>query len=602
MAQQRGQKARLIALSAEKSNSTSNYPRKRWLALAFLFLVQIFLLFRWSKISATLALVDHQPASYDPKYGRLITVDNSFTGLVRQAVQFMVGNLLLPSRKLLLVEWSKFVHFSTACHNASTFPSSARENCGNISNISEVPYKSQQVGSNARDGQESTEISMGWENKLLEREKKLESLHAALMAQISSLRDTMQDVTSSDRKANLQYNPGQVVNVPKADSQGNGKLLAKCRRQKDVGRKGKVRWRPEAGKYLLVMCSGGQLSNRISCIRQHMLDAALLNRTLVLPSRGIDYNYENLLDLKAPSTCFGNNTFLTLDEFLHGQESKALEVDVMICHIHKHHTKRVCDYIAQRYGEVNIKFKRTIIADLRTQGPWHKYKSKDFIAKFTFSDKIVAFGNMFGVGGADFRFRGSAPLVVSAECKYYLAPSPHILKMAAGFVNSFLGNNFMALHLRRGDFYQHCSRPGAKGKRPCFHPLQQIASCLARRLDENPTVKMVYLSTNADELEIETLRAMLVLLRKNVLLVRMPELRNQPWAEPVLKLDLQNDTDVISFTEKAICVLSKVFYGTYGSTFTGDILRLRDWLMTNSCSDAMICPEDEAADLVPYPM
>ena len=48
-------------------------------------------------------------------------------------------------------------------------------------------------------------------------------------------------------------------------------------------------------RYLLAMCSGGQLSNRLACIRQNMLDAAIMNRTLILPTTGIDYNYHNLL-------------------------------------------------------------------------------------------------------------------------------------------------------------------------------------------------------------------------------------------------------------------------------------------------------------------
>ena len=43
------------------------------------------------------------------------------------------------------------------------------------------------------------------------------------------------------------------------------------------------------------MCSGGQLSNRLACIRQNRLDAAIMNRTLILPTTGIDYNYHNLL-------------------------------------------------------------------------------------------------------------------------------------------------------------------------------------------------------------------------------------------------------------------------------------------------------------------
>ncbi|CAI7814631.1 unnamed protein product [Closterium sp. NIES-53] len=116
-----------------------------------------------------------------------------------------------------------------------------------------------------------------------------------------------------------------------------------CKRQKDLGRSGgKVVWRVDGGeaegeerprKYLLAMCSGGQLSNRISCLRQHFLDAALLNRTLVFPSHGpgVDYDYERLLDMEAPRRCFGNQTFLTLDEYAAIQEAKVGSYDGGVC-------------------------------------------------------------------------------------------------------------------------------------------------------------------------------------------------------------------------------------------------------------------------------
>ena len=48
-------------------------------------------------------------------------------------------------------------------------------------------------------------------------------------------------------------------------------------------------------RFLLAMCSGGQLSNRLACFRQNLLDATLLNRTLVIPMEHIDYNYNELL-------------------------------------------------------------------------------------------------------------------------------------------------------------------------------------------------------------------------------------------------------------------------------------------------------------------
>ena len=48
-------------------------------------------------------------------------------------------------------------------------------------------------------------------------------------------------------------------------------------------------------RYLVAMCSGGQLSNRLICLRRTFMDGALLGRKVILPSTGIDYNYDQLL-------------------------------------------------------------------------------------------------------------------------------------------------------------------------------------------------------------------------------------------------------------------------------------------------------------------
>ncbi|CAI5461112.1 unnamed protein product [Closterium sp. Yama58-4] len=520
-----------------------------------------------------------------------------------------------------------------------------------------------------------------------------------------------------------------------------------CKRQKDLGRSGgKVVWRVDGGeaegeerprKYLLAMCSGGQLSNRISCLRQHFLDAALLNRTLVFPSHGpgVDYDYERLLDMEAPRRCFGNQTFLTLDEYAAIQEAKhprmrkhapVMTVDVFICHVHHYQTERECGYIRQRssplhlpppsplqvsvvayplcqdshpgevhakpvvqvplqgvhlplylpspsphpcsYQQLHIHFAKTVIPEKRTPSPWFKYPSKEFISLFNYDDSVIAFGNMFGVSGQDLRFHHARPLVVLPGCKYYIMPSPMVRQAAAGFINSYLGSStsssfssdsstggdaaaggvraagdggaggaggggFMALHMRRGDFYQHCVNMKGHSKFACYHPIRQLAACVARRLDENPGVRAIYLSTNGDDDEVRMFREFLAFERARprkyvingtmedgrvgsvvrvrggraglfssepVPVVRMSikSLETQPWAEPLVQAGAHNDSVVISYVEKAICVMSNVFFGTYGSTFTGDIVRLRDWLFLNSCNDGMICPETDQAELI----
>ena len=38
------------------------------------------------------------------------------------------------------------------------------------------------------------------------------------------------------------------------------------------------------------------MSNRLMCIRQNMVNAAVLNRTLILPTTQLDYDYTHLID------------------------------------------------------------------------------------------------------------------------------------------------------------------------------------------------------------------------------------------------------------------------------------------------------------------
>ncbi|CAI5969175.1 unnamed protein product [Closterium sp. NIES-65] len=390
---------------------------------------------------------------------------------------------------------------------------------------------------------------------------------------------------------------------------------------------------------------------------------------------GVDYVYERLLDMEAPRRCFGNQTFLTLDEYAAIQEAKnpkrrksapVMVVDVFICHVHHYQTERECGYIRQRYQQLHIHFAKTVIPEKRTPSPWFKYPSKEFISLFNYDDSVIAFGNMFGVSGQDLRFHHARPLVVLPGCKYYIMPSPMVRQAAAGFINSYIGSStsssdnsnaggdaagggvraagdggaggtggggFMALHMRRGDFYQHCVNMKGHSKFACYHPIRQLAACVARRLDENPGVRAIYLSTNGDDDEVRMFREFLAFERARprkyvvngttedgrvgsvvrvrggrsglfssepVPVVRMSikSLETQPWAEPLVQAGAHNDSVVISYVEKAICVMSNVFFGTYGSTFTGDIVRLRDWLYLNSCNDGMICPETDQAELI----
>ncbi len=92
-----------------------------------------------------------------------------------------------------------------------------------------------------------------------------------------------------------------------------------------------------------------------------------------------------------------------------------------------------------------------------------------------------------------------------------------VQETAAGFVNTYLGSSFSAAHLRRGDFFQHCLK-GRQKRVPCFHPVRQLADCLARKVQlryrprsRNGTSGgaasgSLFLATNAEEMELDLLK------------------------------------------------------------------------------------------------
>ncbi|CAI5973060.1 unnamed protein product [Closterium sp. NIES-64] len=461
---------------------------------------------------------------------------------------------------------------------------------------------------------------------------------------------------------------------------------------RDLARKnGTLQWNPKPQRYLIAMCSGGQLSNRLACVRQSMLDAALMNRTLVFPTHGIDYNYDALLDMGAFDECFGPNrvvSFAAYNESVKGR----VRVGRFICHVHVYQTEAACDDLMQRYtATLHMQFAKKEIARRRTPGPWFKYPAGDFLRKFNSDHHVIAFGNMFGVGGRELRFQGAAPLVVSPQCRGLLQPSPAIQvrgvwrrgggggekmgrgvgcgwegcwnvgergkrggscglwreglvssrqvaagrvliwkamastlrwpflspatptppppilsplfltllpylplfptlpsphprppslspfsqQAAVGFVNMYLGPSYAAVHLRRGDFFQHCIHGNGRLRpTPCYQPLHQVASCLHRRLQRLPGVSMVFLASNADETERRVLRETLTALGSSHTLISLPHsLQGHAWAEPLERAGVAGSSEVVSFLDKAICALALQFYGTAGSTFSSDIMR-----------------------------
>ncbi|CAI5522188.1 unnamed protein product [Closterium sp. Naga37s-1] len=203
--------------------------------------------------------------------------------------------------------------------------------------------------------------------------------------------------------------------------------------------------------------------------------AALMNRTLVIPTQGIDYDYEAPLDLGAFDECMGPGRVITFSAYNASVRGR-VRVGRYICHVHVYQTDQACDSLRLSYeARLHASFAKHEIARKRTPSPWFKYPTAEFLRKFHGDHHVIAFANMFGVGGRELRFHGRAPLVVRPECRGLLQPSRAIQEAAVGFINTFLGSRFIAIHLRRGDFFHHCIHgDGSRRAVPCFHPIHQL--------------------------------------------------------------------------------------------------------------------------------
>ncbi|CAI5501113.1 unnamed protein product [Closterium sp. Naga37s-1] len=81
---------------------------------------------------------------------------------------------------------------------------------------------------------------------------------------------------------------------------------------------GSLAWVPQPGKYILMDCQRSQASNRIGCIRRHLLLAGMLNRTLVVPLKPDEvsrfYDRRTFLHLPHLHRCYGPRSAIPLQQ------------------------------------------------------------------------------------------------------------------------------------------------------------------------------------------------------------------------------------------------------------------------------------------------
>ncbi|PSS18157.1 GDP-fucose protein like [Actinidia chinensis var. chinensis] len=314
--------------------------------------------------------------------------------------------------------------------------------------------------------------------------------------------------------------------------------------------------------------------------------AALLNRVLVIPSSKVDYQFNHVLDIDHINKCLGRKVVVTFEEFAEAKK-KHLHIDKFVCYFS-------LPQLCFMDGEHVKKLKSLGISMNKLEPAWvedvkkpTKRTMQDVMTKFSSNDDVIAIGDVFFADvEQDLVMQPGGPL--AHKCKTLIEPSRLIMLTAQRFIQTFLGERFIALHFRRHGFYGFLKFCNAK-KSSCFFPIPQAADCIVR-VAERANAPVIYLFTDAAESETSLLQSLVLSNGKAVPLVKRPARNSaEKWDALLYRHGLEEDSQVEAMLDKTICAMSSVFIGSSGSTFTEDILRLRkDWGLASLC-DEYVC-------------
>ncbi|XP_071710613.1 O-fucosyltransferase 36-like [Rutidosis leptorrhynchoides] len=352
--------------------------------------------------------------------------------------------------------------------------------------------------------------------------------------------------------------------------------------QKLSGRR-TIDWKPNKNKYLFAICTSGQMSNHLICLEKHMFFAAVLNRVLVIPSAKVDYEFSRVLDIDHINKCVGTEVVVTFEEFAERKKNH-MHVDKVLCYFSLPQPCYVDDDHVKKLKAIGVS-----MSELKTVWTEDVKKPTDRTIhevneKFSSNDDVLAIGDVFFADvEKEWVMQPGGP--IAHKCQTLIEPSRVILLTAQRFIQTFLGEKFVALHFRRHGFLKFCN-----AKNPsCFFPIPQAAECISR-LVERANMPVIYLSTDAAESETGLLQSLVTLNGKTVPLITRPARNSaEKWDALLYRKKLDGDTQVEAMLDKTISALSGVFIGAPGSTFTEDILRLRRGWGTASVCDEYLC-------------
>lgn len=370
----------------------------------------------------------------------------------------------------------------------------------------------------------------------------------------------------------------------------NGTYPSEAFRERDL-----INWVPQPDRYLLAACHSGQLSNQIMCMMNGITYAAVLNRTFVVPyksfARGFGqdsrfgWTWDLALDIPRAQECLGANAVVPLAE-LAARAGGTVAVDALMC-FEADHCRPERDWDLEA---LNITLPPAGGAAPPPLVFGDKYrKPEDLRAAVAFAGgaRVLLFADLYA---ASLQVPHHAQDPIRSKCGggSYFRSHPAIRAAAEGFAWAVLGgNDFVAIHLRRQDFY------GWRKSVPWFE-VPRLARFLAR-VAAARNVTRVFLATNAHLLEVDLLdRLLKVGTHGRLQLVVLPNLSELPpsvtlpWAKPWLDLRLDSDIFARAILDKLVCTHARLFIGSIASTFTNDVFRIRKVEGRVTCHDGLI--------------
>ncbi|CAI7790791.1 unnamed protein product [Closterium sp. NIES-54] len=354
-------------------------------------------------------------------------------------------------------------------------------------------------------------------------------------------------------------------------------------------------WEPQADRYLLALCFYGRLSNQEECMRSYLVFAALLNRTLLVPDPGFAHHHQTwykwrwslIFDIPHLQTCladaYGNKTVLTVEELV-----SRTKQNVTVDHIACVNGRSCMDNTQLSFAQLpNVTLPGKLEHPLESLPPGGLAELLSACAPYV-NARVLSLGNIYG-----FSLYGRAGQMLHAtkppfrtSCLDLWEPPPVVRRFVSGFVDTFLGDDFAAVHMRRGDFSHAYLRHEEKeqDRDPAFLPIATIARYIVSRFSGRG-ISVLYLATDASLTEVQFLEKLLLELDSKAPFVveRLPEFmkgsleyNEYDWVRDFENLDDEDKGILRALAEKHICARAQYFIGTPKSTFSTDIFRIRE--------------------------